>query len=134
MKSTCGNEVILERAGGSFTFEIAVKADKQQGWQSPKKTAKASTQNMDSDETANEKSYCDAVRGEECKEMVGTPCEERFPQTSDGSPQHRNNQKEGPVCTDVMHLQMVVWSTRQASRRRWRRADQSRARSWSSSL
>ena len=39
VKSTYGNEAILERAAGSFTFEIAVKADKQQGLQSPKKTA-----------------------------------------------------------------------------------------------
>ena len=78
VKSNRGNEVILERAGGSFTFEIDVKTDEQQGWQSPKKTARISNQKMDVDETAIEKSYYDALWEEECEEMTCTPCGECF--------------------------------------------------------
>ena len=49
--------MVLERAGGSFTFEIDVKS---QGWQDPKQSVKASNQKMQIDEVAI-KSYFDPV-------------------------------------------------------------------------
>ena len=57
VKGTQGSEVVLERAGGSFTFEIDVKSE---GWQEPKKPARPSTQKMQVDEVAI-KSYFDAL-------------------------------------------------------------------------
>ena len=43
IKSEAGPEVILERRGGAFTFDIDVKSGESsnQQWQTPKKTAKA---------------------------------------------------------------------------------------------
>ena len=49
VKGTQGVEVVLERAGGSFTFEIDVKSD---GWQDPEKIVKASNQKMQVDRVA----------------------------------------------------------------------------------
>ena len=57
VKGTKGNEVVLERAGGSSTFEIDVNPH---GWQDPRKTVKASTQKMQIDEVAIN-SYLDAL-------------------------------------------------------------------------
>ena len=54
VKGTQGNEVVLERAGGSFTREIDVNSD---GWQDPKKTAKVSNQKMQIYEVGFQLSY-----------------------------------------------------------------------------
>ena len=71
VKGNHGNEVVLERAGGSFTFEIDVKSDE---WQVPKKTVRASNQNMQVDEVAI-KSYFDAIWQEpEHEELERGPC------------------------------------------------------------
>ena len=57
LKGTPGNEVVLERAGGSFTFEIGVKSDE---WKEPKKPVKPSNQKMEIDEVAI-RSHFDAL-------------------------------------------------------------------------
>ena len=73
VKGTQGNEVVLERAGGSFTFEIDVKSE---GWQEPKKPVRPSNQRMQVDEVAM-KSYFDALWEEpEYEECVR--CESPF--------------------------------------------------------
>jgi hypothetical protein len=57
VKGNQGHEVVLERAGGSFTFEMDVKSE---GWTEPKKPLKVSNQKMQVDEVAM-KSYFDAL-------------------------------------------------------------------------
>ena len=75
VKSTQGNEVVLERAGGSFTFEIDVKSDE---WKEPKKTVRPSNQKMQVDEVAI-KSYFDALWNEpEYEELECGRCESTF--------------------------------------------------------
>jgi hypothetical protein len=58
VKSNQGHEVVLERAGGSFTFEIDVKSEE---WQDPKKAAKAGAQKMQVDEVSIVKSFFDCL-------------------------------------------------------------------------
>ena len=53
VKNSQGSEVIFERAGGSFTFEIDVKSEDE--WQTPKKPIKTGTQKMDVDQVAIER-------------------------------------------------------------------------------
>ena len=79
VKSTQGNEVVLERAGGSFTFEIDVKSqDNADGFKEPKKTVKASNQQMQVDEIAI-KSYFDALWNEpEYEEIECGQCAPTF--------------------------------------------------------
>ena len=67
VKGTQGSEVILERAGGSFTFEMDVKSGDR--WQTPKKTTRPSTQKMQVDEVMIEKSYYDALWDDEYAEQ-----------------------------------------------------------------
>ena len=75
VKGTQGNEVVLERAGGSFTFEIDVKSDE---WKDPKKPARPTTQKMQVDEVAI-KSYFDALWEEpEYEELECGNCESTF--------------------------------------------------------
>ena len=75
VKGEKGNEVVLERQGGSFTFEIDVKDS--EGWKTPKKTARASTQ-MDVSEASIEKSYYDALWEDEYEELECMPCGAAF--------------------------------------------------------
>ena len=75
VKGNQGNEVVLERAGGSFTFEIDVKSEE---WKDPKKPVKASNQRMQVDEVAI-KSYFDALWQEpEHEELECGSCEPTF--------------------------------------------------------
>ena len=79
VKGTQGNEVVLERAGGSFTFEIDVKSQgSADGFQEPKKTVKASNRQMQVDEVAI-KSYFDALWNEpEYEEIECGQCAPTF--------------------------------------------------------
>ena len=77
-----GNEVVLERAGGSFTFEIDVKSH---GWHEPRKLARTSNQRMQVDEVAIN-SYSGALWEEpEHEELECGNCESTFhrPKVSD---------------------------------------------------
>ena len=52
IKAEKGPEVILERRGGAFTFDIDVQSDEASRWETPKKTAKGTTRQssaMDTD-------------------------------------------------------------------------------------
>ena len=73
VKGTPGNEVVLERAGGSFTFEIDVKSEE---WKEPKKPVEPINQKMEVDEVAI-KSYFDALWEEPEYEECGI-CESSF--------------------------------------------------------
>lgn len=57
VKGIQGSDVVLQRAGGSFAFEINVKSD---GWQRPRRPAKTSNQRMQVDKVAIT-SYFDAL-------------------------------------------------------------------------
>ena len=48
-KNCTGSEIVVERSGGSFTFEIDVQSEGE-AWQTPKKAAKAGTRSMDVDD------------------------------------------------------------------------------------
>ena len=76
VKGTQGSEVILERAGGSFTFEMDVKSGDR--WQTLKKIARPNAQKMQVDEVMVEKSYYDALWEEEHEELECTPCGSSF--------------------------------------------------------
>ena len=79
MRSERGNEVILERAGGAFTFEVDVKAKELGEWEKPKRPARAGNQRMDVDRTEINNSYYDPLWDEEeCDEIQCTPCESYF--------------------------------------------------------
>ena len=56
IKGEKGNEVVFERSGESFTFEIDVKTEEAEGWKQPKKTVRTSTRKIDVDEAQFEKS------------------------------------------------------------------------------
>ena len=61
VNGTSGNEVVLERAGGSFTFHMDVKSQENaDGFKEPNKTVKASNHKMQVDEIAI-KSYFNAL-------------------------------------------------------------------------
>ena len=79
VKACKGSEIVLERSGGSFTFEIDVNSESEE-WktQGPKKAAKVSTRSMDVDETQIEKSYYDALWEEEYEETQCYPCYSSF--------------------------------------------------------
>ena len=57
VKTASGSEIVFERSGGSFTFEMDVKSE---GWIEPKKPLRVSRQKMQVDEVAI-KSYFDAL-------------------------------------------------------------------------
>ena len=87
VKGSGGHEVVLERAGGAFTFEIDVKSEEKEGtataaagaWKVPRNPAKASSRNMDVDETVIAKSYFESIWEEqECDELECKPCEPFF--------------------------------------------------------
>jgi hypothetical protein len=60
VKQVSGSEIILERSGGSFTFEVDVKSEGEE-FSTPKKVAKAGTRKMEVDEVQVERSYYDAL-------------------------------------------------------------------------
>ena len=69
-----GNEIILGTPGASFTFEIGVTSEKQQGWQAPTKTATSGVHKMDEVEVVQ--SYFNKFWEEqEYDEIECTPCE-----------------------------------------------------------
>ena len=75
VKGGGGSEVILERAGGSFTFEIDVKCEEGEGWKDPKKPVRASNQKMDVNTAEIAKNYWTAVMEEqEYGEVECAPC------------------------------------------------------------
>ena len=77
VKNSQGSEVIFERAGGSFTFEIDVESE--DAWQTPKKPTKTGTQKMDVDQVAIERSYFDSLWDEqEYDELECMPCDPFF--------------------------------------------------------
>jgi len=63
VKGVQGNEVILERSGGAFTFEIDVKSEEE--WKDPKRIAKPGTQRMQVDSYSIDKSYYDSLWDED---------------------------------------------------------------------
>ena len=76
VKGNPGHEVVLERSGGSFTFEIDVKSEE---WEEPKRAAKAGTQRMQVDEVAIAKSFFDCLWEEpEYEELQCGTCESVF--------------------------------------------------------
>ena len=77
VKQVSGSEIVLERSGGSFTFEIDVKSE-EEDWSNPKRPAKGGNRKMDVDEMQVEKSYYDALWDEECEEVECTPCGATF--------------------------------------------------------
>ena len=73
VKGCRGSEIVLERSGGSFTFEIDVKAE-DEGWSTQtKKPARADTRSMEVDAVGGP-SYYDELWEEECEEVECTPC------------------------------------------------------------
>ena len=72
VKRTQGVERVLERVGGSFTFEVGVKYE---GWQEPKRSVKASNRKMHIDEVAT-KSHLDAAWEEPEHEELECGCRE----------------------------------------------------------
>jgi hypothetical protein len=72
-----GSEIVLERSGGSFTFEIDVKSEGET-WSTPKKPSRAGTQKMDVDQVQVERSYYDALWDEEHEELDCNPCGSTF--------------------------------------------------------
>ena len=77
-KGATGSEVAFERAGGAFTFEIDVKSEEEM-WQTPRRVAKKSTQQMDCDEAVIVPSYFDNLWDEqEYDELQCAPCESFF--------------------------------------------------------
>ena len=77
VKQVSGSEIVPERSGGSFTFEIDVKPEEEE-WSNPKRRAKGGNRKMDVDEMQVEKSYYDALWDEECEEVECTPCGATF--------------------------------------------------------
>jgi len=79
VKAAGGSEIILERARGSFTFEMDVKSD-DEGWKTQplKRSARPGSRAMDVSETQIEKSYYDALWEEEYSEMQCMPCYSGF--------------------------------------------------------
>ena len=79
VKGGKGSEVILERAGGSFTFGIDVKSQNGEGWKEPKKPAKAGNRSMEVDQATIAQSYCNILWEEqEYDEVMCAPCEPFF--------------------------------------------------------
>ena len=72
------NEVVLDREGGSFTFEIDVKSDNQEGeWKTPKNPARRNIQ-MDVDESVPVQNMYGNLWEEEYEELTCPPCESVF--------------------------------------------------------
>ena len=65
VKGTGGHEVVLERAGGVFSFVDDVKSKPNEGWHVPKKPAKANNRSADVGETAIVKGYLDNLRDDQ---------------------------------------------------------------------
>ena len=77
VKQASGSEIVLERSGGSFTFEIDVKSEVDE-FSTPKKTIRAGTRKMEVDEVQIEKSYYDALWEERYEELECSPCNAAF--------------------------------------------------------
>jgi len=74
VKQNSGSEIVLERSGGSFTFEIDVKSEGE-GWSTQiKKPARAGNRNMEVDEVFDVPSYYDALWEPEYDEVECNPC------------------------------------------------------------
>ena len=72
VKDCRGGEIVLGRSGGSFTFEIDVKAE--EGWSTQNsRPAKAGT-HMEVDAVAGVPRYYDALWEQEYEEVECTPC------------------------------------------------------------
>ena len=72
-----GSEIVIERAGGSFTFEIDVNSEGKE-FCIPKKTVKGGNRNMDVGELQVERSYYDALWEGRNAEMARSPCDSTF--------------------------------------------------------
>ena len=68
VEQASGSEIVLERSGGSFTFEIDVESAGET-WSNPRKPVRGGNRKMDVDELQVERSYYDAVWDEEREEM-----------------------------------------------------------------
>ena len=79
IKSGKGSEVILERSGGSFTFEIDVKSQESEGWKAPKNPVRGNTRSMEVDRITIAQSYFNNLWEEqEYDEVECTPCTAPF--------------------------------------------------------
>ena len=73
-----GSEVILERAGGSFTFEMDVKSEGG-GCKGPTRPARCNNQMTDVNETKDVESFLAAVcEVQERSEIECSPCKPHF--------------------------------------------------------
>ena len=77
VKGCRGSEIVLERSGGSFTFEIDVNAD-EAGWSTQNKRPAKPGSRMEVDEAVGGPSYCDSLWGHEHEELECTPCGSLF--------------------------------------------------------
>ena len=81
IKAEKGPEVILERRGGAFTFDIDVQSEDANKWEKPKKTVKnAGRQSSDMDVSMVSRNRFDPLWDEEGDEIECHPCgaESRF--------------------------------------------------------
>ena len=76
-KQASGSEIVLERSGGSSTFETDVKSESEE-FSTPKKTIRGGTRKMEVDEVQIEKSYNDALWEESYEEIECNPCGATF--------------------------------------------------------
>ena len=76
IKAEKGPEVILERRGGAFTFDIDVQSDEANKWETPKKTVKnTGRQSSDMDVSMVSKNRFDPLWDEEGEGIECQPCE-----------------------------------------------------------
>ena len=61
VKQNSGREIVFERSGGSFTFEIDVKSEGERWSTQNKEPARAGTRNMEVDAVVGVQSYYDAL-------------------------------------------------------------------------
>jgi hypothetical protein len=75
IKAEKGPEVILERRGGAFTFDIDVQSDEASKWETPKKTAKSTVrQSSDMDIGMVSRNQFDPLWDEEEEGSHCQPC------------------------------------------------------------
>ena len=77
VKGGRGNEVILERAGGAFTFETDVKSEEAGGWKELKNAIRRGN-TMDVDESVPVHNRFSTLREEQCDESECTLCDPIF--------------------------------------------------------
>ena len=75
IKAEKGPEVILERRGGAFTFDIDVQSDEASKWETPEKTVKSTVrQSSDMDMGMVSRNQFDPLWDEEEEESNCRPC------------------------------------------------------------